>query len=115
MTNTTLFYYLFDYQEKSVRSGRRKSTEKIRPFSTTSTGTYPPYPRRQSMRGGLSVVNIEHDNGYDDTQTHENHCKQEIFSKEGHCQRGGWHNFRYKEEKHGLGEENGDAESDFFS
>lgn len=59
-------------------------------------------------------MNIYDDNSDHHAKRHKQHGKQQVLSEQRKRQRRGRYDFRYEQEEHGLGQENGDAQRDFL-
>lgn len=67
------------------------------------------------MRTRFAIVHVQDDDGDDDGQTDQDHGEEDVFAEEWQGEGSGWNDFGDKKEKHGLGEEDIDAEGDFLA
>jgi len=74
-----------------------------------------PDPRRHFMCRWFPVMDVEDDRRHEHGEADEGHGKEEVLSQERHCQGRRRDVLQDEEEKHGLGENDGDDEDDLLT
>jgi hypothetical protein len=82
----------------------------FRPFDHQKLRQYvnddPFHPERHFVSVGLAVMQVENENGQQDTKIDQNQSEKQIFAKQWYDKRGGRYELDQKQVKHKQGDEN---------